>query len=452
MLKALSMSAAVACLAGVAFGVGPDVTLQDIQSISTFGPVNGQYAYIVGSHTCNRGTSNLLWTNNGTPGLASNVYRLHNGRLMHLGLSHAKTACCAAAGGGPCGSCNGAGGSVLGAGCLDVYSSGWNSGQGRLAPRNRINPVSGVFSSYPQSTGNAIFRRAQVPVADMNATNFPGAIYFVEGVYVGTDDAQNNNENNNATYKRATLGANGVLSPTPVSGGAVEGVPAIRAWRDHGLGLNQPDPRVEIATLDVPGDGRFWVATKVTQNGPASWTYDYAIFNLSSDKSAGSLSLPIPSGVNITNVGFHAPDYHSDEPFSNADWVTARTDSSFGWSTPETFSQNANASALRWGTMYSFWFTADAPPASGNATLGLFKVNDGSSVTFAAPFPKCDTIDFNHDTLFPSNDDLEDFLAVFGGDTSCTTCGDIDFNNDGLFPDNNDISHFFAVYGGASCQ
>jgi hypothetical protein len=108
--------------AGAALAAGPDVALQDIQSIQLFGPVNNVYAYSIGSHTCNIGNANLLWTNNGTPGLGMNAFRLHDGRLMQIGLGNAKTACCAAAGSG-CGTCNGAGGSVLGAGCLDVYGA-----------------------------------------------------------------------------------------------------------------------------------------------------------------------------------------------------------------------------------------------------------------------------------------------------------------------------------------
>ncbi|HYF14240.1 MAG TPA: hypothetical protein VD971_04115, partial [Phycisphaerales bacterium] len=45
----------------------------------------------------------------------------------------------------------------------------------------------------------------------------------------------------------------------------------------------------------------------------------------------------------------------------------------------------------------------------------------------------CDSIDFNGDGLFPDNQDLQDFLDVFGGGACSTgTCGDLDFNNDGL--------------------
>ena len=68
------------------------------------------------------------------------------------------------------------------------------------------------------------------------------------------------------------------------------------------------------------------------------------------------------------------------------------------------------------------------------------------------PGPSCDSIDFNGDTLFPDNQDLEDFFNVFGGGPCSTgTCSDIDFNNDGLFPDNEDLETYLRVFGGGSC-
>ena len=39
----------------------------------------------------------------------------------------------------------------------------------------------------------------------------------------------------------------------------------------------------------------------------------------------------------------------------------------------ETFAQNPNANAIRWGTMYNFRFDADQPPVDVNATVGFFK-------------------------------------------------------------------------------
>jgi len=370
-----------------AMGAGPDVTLSDIQSVQNHGVVGATRAYTIGSHTCNIGNVNLLWTSNGTPGLAMNVYEIYNGQLRQLGLSFVKTACCAGAQSGACGSCNGAGGSVLGAGCLDVYSAGWNSQQSRLAPRSGINAFSGQFTSFSGTSGDAVFKRLQVAQADLDIGTHPGAQYFIEGVYVGSDDAPAGNALNNATYKRATLDAAYNMNPTPTSGGANIGIPAIRAWRDHGLGANTPDIRVNVSQVNVPQEGQFWQACKVTDLGGGNWRYDYAVFNLNSDRSGGSFSVPVPSGVAVSGIGFSAPQYHSGEPYSNAAWVVSQAGGRVTWSTPEAFTENPNSSALRWGTMYNFWFTANTAPAAGQATLGLFKPYVPASVSFGVEVP-----------------------------------------------------------------
>src|SRR6185503_5984888 len=76
---------------------GPDCTLSNVNGIQGFGPIGGVRAYILGADTCNIGTANLAWTNDSTPGLFMNAYRLANGRMMQIGMSWGKTACCAAA-------------------------------------------------------------------------------------------------------------------------------------------------------------------------------------------------------------------------------------------------------------------------------------------------------------------------------------------------------------------
>src|SRR5215469_1642330 len=103
--------------AGLARGAGPDVTLYDIPDVGAYGVVGGIAGFAIGSSTCNIGNANLIWASGGTPALAMNAYRLKDGRLTQIGLGFCKTACCAAAGSGICGTCNGVGGSMLGAGC-----------------------------------------------------------------------------------------------------------------------------------------------------------------------------------------------------------------------------------------------------------------------------------------------------------------------------------------------
>jgi hypothetical protein len=85
----------------------------------------------------------------------------------------------------------------------------------------------------------------------------------------------------------------------------------------------------------------------------------------------------------------------------------------------------------------------------------LATTNCGTSYTNAVALASraCDSIDFNNDTLFPSDEDLIDFLSVLaGGECSPgNTCNDIDFNNDGLFPSDDDLLAFLRVLAGGSC-
>ena len=81
------------------------------------------------------------------------------------------------------------------------------------------------------------------------------------------------------------------------------------------------------------------------------------------------------------------------------------------------------------------------------------RISDGGPGCGCGPCgTACDAIDFNHDGVFPSTDDLADFLSVFGGGPCSTgTCGDIDFNNDGVFPSSDDIDALFRVFAGGTC-
>jgi hypothetical protein len=53
--------------------------------------------------------------------------------------------------------------------------------------------------------------------------------------------------------------------------------------------------------------------------------------------------------------------------------------------TCETFAQNPNANAIRFGTLYNFRFDADQPPQSANATVGFFKTGSPTTVGIQAP-------------------------------------------------------------------
>jgi hypothetical protein len=129
---------------------------------------------------------------------------------------------------------------------------------------------------------------------------------------------------------------------------------------------------VRLSNIDVPGDGRFAVAHTVKDNGNGTWRYEYAIQNINSHRSGNSFSIPVPNGVTITNAGFKDIDYHSGDPYSPANWTVSVSNGRITW-TGADFATAPNGNALRFATLYNFWFDASAGPADVVATLGLFR-------------------------------------------------------------------------------
>ncbi len=100
---------------------------------------------------------------------------------------------------------------------------------------------------------------------------------------------------------------------------------------------------------------------------------------------------------------------------------------------------------------FSGTFTLPAP-ATLDFMIRDYYLPDNAGGVAVLIGPACDSIDFNHDGLFPDTQDIDDFLSVFsGGACSTATCGDIDFNNDSLFPDTSDIDSLLRVFSGGSC-
>ena len=106
-------------------------------------------------------------------------------------------------------------------------------------------------------------------------------------------------------------------------------------------------------------------------------------------------AVPLGCGITVSNLGFHAPLNHpgfandgtlGNAGFSNAAWTTNQTASALTWSS-ETFAQNQNANAIRWGTLYNFRFDSNRPPQAANATIGFFKTGSPITVGIQAPTP-----------------------------------------------------------------
>ncbi|MBX3359416.1 MAG: hypothetical protein KF745_13435 [Phycisphaeraceae bacterium] len=366
---------------------GPDVIVGDLIDVANYGAVGGFTAYAVGTTSCNAGDVPVEWISgtNRHPLIAQNMYRLMNGRFEQIGQSWLKHAFLSV-NGSLCGSCISPpnGGSQLGINCSDPYGSGLNGSQSNLGPRSHVNATTGQYPypftspgpGYitPPAAQGTIGRRIQVPTTDVTPAMNPGAVYFVEGHYVTSDDAMANNGRNNASYRKISV-ASATANPAFI-GATFRQLPAIVAWQAE-------DPSVTLVPVDyLEGTvlARIWVGAKSTSNGDGTWTYEYAFQNLNSHRSVGSFSVGMPVSASVTGIGFHAPTSHSGEPYSNAAWTSSRVGATFSMGcTP--FATDENANAARWGTLYNVRFTSSVAPVMGSATLGLFRPGTPDSVT-----------------------------------------------------------------------
>ncbi len=406
---------ALASTAAVVWGicpnpsVGPDVIVGSLYD--TWGnyvqgtPIDGNRAYSIGTKSVNVGDQPLLWQGNTSlhPVIGQNLYRLRTdserpgGRLEQIGMSWLKHGFTALAQSEFCACTNPGTGSLLGLGCSDPYSTGLNGsnttqgtecggpgGQGGLGARSEVNPTTGQIT-YPYrtcGTGSTTLRKRLI-VADADLDPTAGVRYFGEAQYIASDDAAAGNGLNNASFREAVF--SNTTSKTLTWGGAFGGTtqqqyPAIAVWP-------MIDSTVEFVYLDTARHPvqRFHVARKVHDFGNGSFRHEYAVHNLNSDLAAGRFVVHLPAGAVISNVGFHDVDHHSGEPYATTDWSSQVSGGNevVWWTEP--FGTNANANALRWGTMFNFWFDATVGGDGAEHVLQLFKPGCPQKLRFTIP-------------------------------------------------------------------
>ena len=390
---------------------GPDVIVGDLSGLAQFGNSSGtQVGLAVGTDSCNFGTVPLHWLatpENDHPVIPQNLYRMSGGstndeRFEQIGQSSVKHAfealqnnlCGLGCAANP-------NGTALGSGCSDPYSAGLNAGSNNgLGSRAWINPFTGAYprgdsatppNSHTGHTHTGPSHRILTEISDLSTTSNPGATYYAEGQYVTPHEyawCQANptqcNMNNNVSYRRYNV--TGTTSPFTFSAAAatVRERSAISAWTGATLVDFRPD--------DV-NDGMGTVGYKVTNPSAGVWHYEYAVYNQNLDRGIQSFSVPMPDGVTPSNIGFHAPPQHpgwtadgtaGNAGYSSLAWVQTLSNGALTWNS-ETFAQNPNANAIRWGTLYNFRFDSNRPPRTVNAALGFFKTGSPITVQVQAP-------------------------------------------------------------------
>jgi hypothetical protein len=365
---------------------GPDVIVGDITGPSNYAAAAGIDALSLGTTSCNIGTVWLNWFSgtNQHPVIGGALYRYRvvngAGRFEQVGQSWLKHGFFALSQGLCCTGCQSTDGTHLGVHCSDPYTSARNGSQGGLGPKYQVNAFSGFFIYPPAnpSWSGSTARRLHVAVADIATSDR----YFGECQYVTPDDAAAGNQHNNTSYRE--LAASGAVDYSfNFVGGTIREKSAVAAWKTI-------DPAVNQTNLSMPGEGgRVILSSRVTNLGGSLHHYEYSVYNMNSDLAVHSFSIPIPAGVNVTNIEFRDVDYRNgDGPgnvnYSGTDWPGVLAGGAVTWST-QTSAQNPSANAIRWATSYSFRFDADAAPSTGQITLGIYKTGSTFQTTGQVP-------------------------------------------------------------------
>lgn len=427
--------AAAGLLCGVAQAgtVGPDVIVGDMPNVSYYGQVGNIRAYAIATTSCNIGDTPLNWFDNSNqhPVIGQTIYRVFpdGNRIEQLGQSWLKHGF-AALTGNVCDSCQNPGNfNLLGVGCSDPYSSGLNGSQSNLGTKTEVNAWTGNFQ-WPfggrGQTGNSIFKRVQVNATEMAA----GGTYYIGSQYVTPDDAAAGNQNNNSSYR-----------PVNVSGTSLQTTSFTRREQAPIYAWKAVNGDVDLQEVHVPGEGMFNLAALAVDNGDGTWTYEYALHNQTSHRSADSFGVPAAL-ADVISTSFHDVDYHSGDPYDLTDWSTNEGGGSLTWAAADA---GNNTNALRWGTMYNFTVTTDTPPTTGDVEIGLYRSGSPSSISATTVVPSLGQAGCNEADIAEPFDvlDLGDLQAFVGGFNSGDDIADI--NGDGVF-DLADVQAFIAAF------
>ena len=394
---------------------GPDVIVGDVEDVAQFDPpVGTQVGLAIGTDSCNNGDQPIDWfamPQTDHPVVPQNLYRMSGGasndeRFEQIGQSWMKHTFLALED-FVCGSCNTSGcqtGTHLCPGCSDPYVSGLNGNQSSIGSRAWINPFTGSFPSnandHSGHVHDGVSHRILVETSDVMPSGNPGASYFGEAAYISPHEYTwcvshpgECNMFNNFSYRQFLVSGGPTFFNFSPAGSTVRMQPAIQAWAATGATIQQVEP-------DPGNDGIFFVGYKVTGPTDGVWHYDYAVFNMNLDRAIQSFEVVFPGfPPSLSNIGFHAPPQHpgwahdgteGDAGYSSTPWTFTLNGppplpNSAVWNC-ETFAENQNANAIRWGTLYNFRFDSNAPPAPGTANIGFFKTGSPVSVDVAAPF------------------------------------------------------------------
>ena len=340
---------------------------------------NGWNGLSMSTTSCNVGTGNIEWRapmQVQHPVIAMNLYRVKDGKFEQVGWSWLKHGFLSTNSNG-CGTCQHPGtGSLLGPNCSDTYGTGNNGDRRWLGERDEVNPFTGVwtcsnsyFSNYQpdcirRNDGSGLDPVAHRLIVHDSDLGNAGAQYYYEAYYINANDEDVYNNIGSRTATMSWTGSSWSFSTTTAQ---LQG-PAINRWGEM------------RSTAQPQTEGDVIVAVQTTSLGGGVWRYEFAVYNHNLDRQVREFSVPIPTGANVTNIGFRDID---KDPGN--EWTMNLSDGTLLWSSPTQGSPDANP--LKYSSVFNFRFDADVQPASSTADLGLFKDGAGGGLAAATKGP-----------------------------------------------------------------
>ncbi len=311
------------------------------------------------------------------PFLVWNMYREFDGRFEQIGVSGVKHAfltinsnCLA----------NCSNSHILWPGCEDIYGMGNNDSGGALGPREEIEAFGGLWeqqcSFFDQDCNNQMdpgggsnSTDENRMVVDTGNLGVAGARYFVSAWYVIRDDI---NIFNTMGYKEfnVTVDVNGNAVMSALSN--LQNGPA----SDQYVAPDTFDLVGGTASERIlrAGEGHLTVAVKVQDMGGGLFRYNYMVENHDYDPQVQTISVPLHDTTTMTDFEF----VDTDEDANN-NWNLLRSNNMLTLQAP-------TGNELDWGILYSFSFTVNAEPVTGEITLtGLENNNDSFVSTMIVP-------------------------------------------------------------------
>lgn len=324
------------------------------------------------------------------PMIAQGLYRAANGRFEQIGLSWTyhvgvvtnEELCTPGGCGAPFGTID-----TVYQNCGANLSGLFLAAQFRMGPRAEVNPVTALgqfpFSSSGTVGPTSVSKLLQVRHSALNPALNPGARYFIEVQVLNNEAAgfHGNVSSREVQVHETTPGTFelGVIGTTQV------GSPAIAAWAST-------DPGVQLSIIDIPNDGRVYLASRAAQVSPTRWRYNWSVYNQDSRAAISGLEVPSAADVIVDSTDFFDVSYHSGDGnvfgtnFSGVDWPTMVSPNAVNWQT-SLFSENPNANAIRWGTTYSFEAVTNSAPTAAMLNLNLYRDPARTSVMGAGAMP-----------------------------------------------------------------